>query len=246
MSATTTNNNEQRISFLQFLLNNISHAILFESFDNEIIFFNQNFCDLFNIPVAPEMITGSNCSDAAKKSAHLFKNPEQFIESIAATYQHKIDVLSKEFFLADGTSIYRDYKLISGHPEFSGHLWIYKNSLEIKQAVKEVQDQKDFYENLLNNIPADIAIFDAQHRYVFINKLAVSKNDTRYWLLGKDDYDFCRQYNRPVDLATNRRKVFLAAIASRQTAEFEEINYSKEGKRVFNLRRNLVNKKIFQ
>ena len=237
MNATTTNNNELRISFLQFLLNNISHAILFESFENEIIFINQNFCALFEIPLAPEMLTGSNCSAAAKQSAHLFKDPDQFIESIAATYRNKVAVLNTEFFLADGTSIYRDYKPISEHANFSGHLWVYKNSLEIKQAIKEVQDQKNFYENLLNNLPADIAIFDKEHRYLFINKLAVSKNDTRNWLLGKDDFDFCREYNRPIELATKRRKMFEFAIASKQTAEFEEINITKEGNRVFNLRR---------
>jgi PAS domain S-box-containing protein len=229
--------NEYRIAELSFVLNNISHAILFESLSNEIIFINQNFCDLFSIPVAPEMLFGNDCSKAAEQSAGLFKAPQQFIDGIAKTYREKKAVLNEELEFADGTTIYRDYKPVLEHPVFIGHLWVYKNSLELKSILGEVQEQKMFYEDLLNNIPADIAIFDRSHRYIFMNQKALSKNDVRSWLLNKDDFDYCKKTNKPLDLAIERRKHFTEALKTGETVEFEEINKTPSGEKVFNLRR---------
>jgi PAS domain S-box-containing protein len=228
---------DSRISELAFLLNNISHAILFESLNNEILFINQNFCDLFEIPVQPEHLFGADCSQAAKESCHLFKEPQRFIDDILLTYQNKEPVLNEELILADGRMLYRDYKPILHHPVFSGHLWVYKNSLELKSILNEVQEQRKFYEDLLNNIPADIAIFDKNHKYLFVNKLALSKNDTRKWLIGKDDFEYCKRTNKSDALAISRRASFTEAINKGDTVEFEEIGFTKEGAKVFNLRR---------
>jgi PAS domain S-box-containing protein len=210
---------------------------LFESLDNRILFINQNFCELFGIPVSSDILIGTDCSAAAKQSAHLFKHPNQFIDGILSIYQQQQQVTNEELVFANGSTIYRDYKPILNHPHFSGHLWIYKNAVELKSILGEIQEQKDFYEQLLNNIPADIAIFDKNHQYLFLNKIAISKTDTRHWLIGKDDFDYCKENNKPIELAESRRQFFNEAIFTKQTIEFEEINHTKEGQQVYNLRR---------
>jgi PAS domain S-box-containing protein len=103
--------------------------------------------------------------------------------------------------------------------------------------IQALQQENDFFKQLLFNIPADIAIFDTDHKYLYVNKLALSKGDTRGWIIGKDDFEYCSAFNKPMELAINRRSYFTEALAEGIQVEFEEINKDKEGKPVFNLRK---------
>jgi signal transduction histidine kinase/PAS domain-containing protein len=106
-----------------------------------------------------------------------------------------------------------------------------------KSLIQSLQKENDFYKQLLFNIPADIAIFDTDHKYLFVNKVALSEGDSRHWIIGKDDFEYCTQFNKPAELAINRRSYFTEALAEGTQVEFEEINKDKEGKPVFNLRK---------
>jgi len=103
--------------------------------------------------------------------------------------------------------------------------------------IHALQQENDFFKQLLFNIPADIAIFDTDHKYLYVNKLALSKGDTRGWIIGKDDFEYCSAFNKPMELAINRRSYFTEALAEGIQVEFEEINKDKDGKPVFNLRK---------
>lgn len=225
------------IEQLTLLLNNVSHAVLFESPQHEILFINNNFCELFGIPVGPELLMGTNCSQAAEQSASLFMDPDGFVKGIRKVYTEGKPVSNEELVMHNGRSVYRDYKPIRTETGLSGHLWIYKYTQELRAILQEVQTQKNFYEKLLNNIPADIAIFNSRHQYVFINKVAIPKEDLREWLIGKDDFDYCRLRNKPDNLARCRREYFHESLKSGDMVEFEEENPSAEGKKVHNLRR---------
>ncbi len=60
--------------------------------------------------------------------------------------------------------------------------------------------QKRFYERILNNIPADVAVFDSEHRYLFVNPVSIKDAALREWLIGKNDEDYCKYRNRPMML----------------------------------------------
>jgi len=108
------------------------------------------------------------------------------------------------------------------------------NSMDLIHAL---QQENDFYKQLLFNIPADIAIFDTDHKYLYVNKLALSKGDTRSWIIGKDDFEYCSEFNKPIELAINRRSYFTEALAEGIQVEFEEVNKDKQGQQVCNLRK---------
>ena len=103
--------------------------------------------------------------------------------------------------------------------------------------IHTLQQENDFFKQLLFNIPADIAIFDTDHKYLYVNKLALSKGDTRGWIIGKDDFEYCSTFNKPMELAINRRSYFTEALAEGIQVEFEEVNKDKQGQPVFNLRK---------
>ncbi len=108
---------------------------------------------------------------------------------------------------------------------------------ERKKAQEEVEKLKIFYEKVLNKIPADIVVFDKQHKYLFINPLSIKNDELRAWLIGKDDYDYCEYRNRPKALADQRRKLFNDVFEAKVQYEFEESVTNEKGEKIWMLRR---------
>ena len=103
---------------------------------------------------------------------------------------------------------------------------------ELKNAEAKVSELKLFYENILNNIPIDIAVFDNEHRYLFINKEAIKNDEIRTWLIGKDDFDYARLKGIATDSAQLRRNQFNYVMKTDSRAFWvdEQVNSSGETK----------------
>lgn len=222
---------------LSFIFNSLPNAVLFESSDHIIQYVNQPFCTLFGIDAPSEVLIGANCKDSAVESADYFLEPSLFLSRIESIYANGETVLNEEIQFKSGDTLLRDYIPYTAEGKIVGHLWLYKKPTQGTNVLSVANSQKHFYEDLMNNIPADIAIFDPSHRYLFVNKLAIGNAETRKWIIGKDDFDYCKRANRSTDSAVSRRALFQQCIDSRTTVEFEEQNIDGSGKIIYNLRR---------
>lgn len=106
-----------------------------------------------------------------------------------------------------------------------------------KEADKKIQEQKAFYELILNQIPADIAVFDNQHRYLFVNPLGIKDPELRKWIIGKDDVEYCAYKNRSQSIAAERQRIFNETVQSGRQREWEEKSVDAQGNSVYNLRK---------
>ncbi len=222
---------------LSFILNSLPHAVLFESSDHIVQYVNQTFCTMFGIEASSEILLGTNCKDNAVASASYFAEPSLFLSRIESIYANGQEVLNEEIRFASGQTLLRDYKPMRLNGNINGHLWLYKQPDAEISFLSAASSERHFYEDLLDNIPADIAIFDPSHRYLFVNKLAIAKKEVRKWIIGKDDFDYCKYANKPTDAAVRRRKLFEKSLSSKKTVEFDEINLDSAGNKVYNLRR---------
>ena len=73
-----------------------------------------------------------------------------------------------------------------------------------RQYSKALKEQKDFYESIFNNITSDIAVYNADLRYTFVNPVAVSDPALREWIIGKTNEEYCDYRNVPLDKIKNR------------------------------------------
>lgn len=89
---------------------------------------------------------------------------------------------------------------------------------------KEVEFQREFFTSVLENIPSDIAVFDPEHRYLFINKHGIKNPEIRNFMFGKTDYDYCKLRNLDTKMADDRRAVFNQVVESKNSLEWED-NY---------------------
>jgi PAS domain S-box-containing protein len=162
--------------------------------------------------------------------------PKDFLSLIEKYQQEKKPVKRFNVHLINHNVFEIDYIPVFSTSQFQGHLWLFKDITDLKQLQDQTQQQQDFYEKVLNNLPADISIFDSNHKYLFANKQAVSKDDMREWLIGKDDFDYSLSLNEGFEKAISRRNYFEQSVQTNQTIQFEEKIVNTDGKEIYNLR----------
>jgi PAS domain S-box-containing protein len=106
-----------------------------------------------------------------------------------------------------------------------------------KVVAEQMDKQKAFYENILNKLPTDVVVFDAEHRYLFVNPGAISKEEYRKYIIGKDDYEYAAYRNRDISVAHERRAKFLEAKNSGKEVRWEDSLPDAKGNIITHLRR---------
>lgn len=105
-----------------------------------------------------------------------------------------------------------------------------KEQLEAERtARKQAEAQRDFFEEILNKIPAEIIVADKDYRYLYVNPAAISDAHLREWMIGKTNEEFCHRAGRPESTARARRQVFGKVLRTRQMLEWGEETRDETG-----------------
>ena len=102
---------------------------------------------------------------------------------------------------------------------------------ERKQAEQRVKQQQDFYESILNLVPFDVGVFDAEHRFLFVNPASVADPAARRQIIGltNAEYFTLRQAQHP-ELARQREQYFDLAVRTRTDVTWEEMRLDRRGR----------------
>src|SRR5580658_8361190 len=101
---------------------------------------------------------------------------------------------------------------------------------------RKLQEQRVFFEEILNKTPADIIVADTQYRYLFANPSAVPDPHLRQWMIGKTNEEFCAYARRPDRIARARRQVFDKVLRLRRMIQWEEETFDQQGGAQYYLR----------
>lgn len=93
---------------------------------------------------------------------------------------------------------------------------------ELEIVNENLNKQREFYEFILDHLPEDIAVFDRNHRYLYVNPEGIKDPEIRKFIIGKDDFDYCDYRNKPYDLAINRREIFNQIVDSKESSSWED------------------------
>ena len=195
MENNSTYNNER--NKLKLVLNSFSDAILFETKERVIEFVNESFCNLFKIKFSPEAVTGTNSEEGVIASSFQFKNPSRFIYRIEEILEERIPVKSEEVVLRDGRILLRDYSSIKFENVLLGHLWIYKEQRQVSHIPSKIEYSinESLFERIVDNIPVDIFVLNAQKQYIFVNKHCLPDERRRRFIIGKTDTEYRRYFS---------------------------------------------------
>ena len=215
-------NIELTLNQLDILVNNSEDCLLMEDENRKIIFTNQKFIDLFSIPATPEQMIGVDCSESAEQSKAFFKNPELFVSRIKILLHNKLPEEREILETVTNKTLERNYHPVFINNKYRGHLWTYKDITLDIELKKGIEVQRNFYQNVLNNIPADIAVFSKDHTYLFVNKHGIKNEELREWMIGKKDEDYAQLRNKPSTLVKTRRHYFNEALESKKIFSWED------------------------
>ncbi len=227
---------DEQKKFYETILNNIPGNVAVFDKKGNYIFINPN---TVKDPVLREWLIGKNnydyfnyrglSMDLAIERDKQFQLLLENGKSISTVEKRKNN---------DGIDTYLNSILILH--EYNGEKLIIAYALDVtdlKTAESKVSELILFYENILNNIPVDIAVFDNKHRYLFLNKEAVKNDETRHWLIGKDDFDYAKFKGINTESAEFRRNQFNSVMETDNQAFWLETHTDALGKSKYKERR---------
>jgi len=184
----------------------IDHSAIVSTTDTKgnITYANDQFCKISGY--ALEELIGSNhrIIKSDKHSTAFYKNIWETI-SKGKIWRGEIINTAK-----DGSEYHVDSTIVpfmkNGKP--SEYIAIRSEITEKKKFQNSVEKQRVFYEDILNYLPVDIAVFDKNHKYLFLNKEAIKNDEIREWMIGKDDFDYAAFKKIPDKFAIERRAFF--------------------------------------
>ncbi len=196
-------------------------------------YINSNFCDFFG--KSPQELIDINYTFGDQQTIEEYV---QQVRSISPTNPNITNLIQlKNYHGEDRWILWSETGIFDKEGKTTEVLSLGKDVTRMKEAQDEINNQRKFTESILNNIPADIAVFDAQHVYVFINRKALANDGMRNWLLGKTDFDYCALKGLDTTQAERRHEYFNKAISTRQQIEWVDEHVTKTGSKKYVLRK---------
>jgi signal transduction histidine kinase/DNA-binding NarL/FixJ family response regulator len=93
----------------------------------------------------------------------------------------------------------------------------------IRKAEQTIAAQRTFYETILDNLPADVAVFDHELRYRYLNPQAQPNTELREWVIGKNWNEYVEHVNVPPARAAQRHFVLDQVLTTRQMVAWDEV-----------------------
>lgn len=189
--------------------------------------------DLLFVNPAWERITGYTTTDSVGKNLLYFFQEEDLaenhnlIESLLDGKSTKVKRI-RQFEHKNGQIIWVEWiaKLIlNSQNKPIGISGTIRDITERIEKQEHIDAQKEFYENILNRIPADVVVLDEHQEVIFINPMARRDNkDELPWMLIEDETaEELSIDERNQKLHQTRASHFNDAISKRRAREWEEV-----------------------
>lgn len=210
---------EEALKILESAITNIQDSVLIASnqTDFPIIYANQAFMSVSGY--SWDEIKGQNPIFLLGKNI----NPKMLQEIRANMFAGIGFETVVENFKKDQTPYWVEFSIspvTNKKGEITHWIGIQRDITEIKEANDGIIRQKKFNDDILNNIPTDIAVFDAHHRYLFLNQHAIKNEEIRKWMIGKNDFEYAQYRGINDAFAQKRWKLFDQAVEKRETVQW--------------------------
>lgn len=203
------------------LIANLDNSIIALDEHHNIITLNDAFCRRFGLSLSNRNnLTGKTAGPVIEHVRKLLKEPELFLEGIDRVYA--AETSEAELALLSGQVFNCEFIPVVHNDRFSGCILKLTDVTRNKTISDTFDSQRKFYEQILNNIPADVVVFSADMRFLYVNPIAVKKTELRKWMIGKTHEEYCLHTNKPMQVFETRKMMLESVIAGKKSVEWEE------------------------
>ncbi len=103
------------------------------------------------------------------------------------------------------------------------------NALHRKKVGTRLQETKNFYREVLDQLPIKLGIFDTDAQCRYINPEGISDPERRDWVRGKTYDQYCDHYDLAPELGRRRDEAIRTAVRERRTVRIEETVEADDG-----------------
>ena len=208
---------KQKENQFQLFIENSKEIVYEVSLEGEIKYVSKSWKNFLGHDI--EEVIGKNNSD--------FIHPEDFDYCVAFLEKIAIGETTEEELIyrikhKEGHYLWHASSVKLTHRE-DGEPFYIGNCRDITEYIKarqEVLKQKQFYEKILDRLPTGVAVFDRNHKYIYLNRAAIKNYVLRKFIIGKDDFEYAHHTGRDDRFAKSRREKFLQALDSRDVIEW--------------------------
>ena len=191
-------------------------------------------------PEVREWLIGHNDFEYCRKYGKPIEMAERRTEAIARCRDEKITVTFEEELKGpDDESKFILRRVIPICDEDDNVVQILGYGVDVterKLAQMQMKNIQNIQQQILDNIPIQVALFDSELRYKYVNPASISNPEIREWIIGKTDAEYCKRRNRDLEIARGREIWRLRAISERKPVSFEEKLETAGGKQQHYLR----------
>ena len=145
---------------LEEIIVNQNAGVLVEDANRIISMANQQFCEMFSIPLKYQELIGVDCSGSAEESKHLVVDSENFINKITKIINERKLVLGDNIEMVDGSYLERDYIPLFSNNKFIGQVWQYRDVTQREKQTTLLKRSEEKYRGMIENLKLGILEVD--------------------------------------------------------------------------------------
>lgn len=98
-----------------------------------------------------------------------------------------------------------------------------------READKAANKMERFYQQVLDELPLQVALFDEEGRFLYLNPASLSSEEMRRWIIGRTEMDYFERVGRNIDAARERDRYRRIALTDQKAVEYEEQFLTRTG-----------------
>ena len=193
--------------------------------EQRIVLLNDQVCAYFNLPWPARQWEGQPIATLIQSTRQQLADPAAYDDNIIHLRRRLAagDVADTSYLqLLTGRVLERDIMQVR-LGDGPGWLFTYRDVTDRYRAERQRDEQRHFYETVLDELPVEVVVLDQEFRYVYANPQAVPDPEQRAWLLsGHTVLEFCQRYGFPLELAEHRRRMFAKAQVSSEPVFWDD------------------------
>ncbi len=180
---------EERNRLFQGILRSTSDGILAVNRENEVLFANERFVEMWMIP--QEVMATEDDTRLLEFVLEQLSDPQGFLRKVQELYGSAQDSFDTLYF-KDGRIFDRLSRPMLHGTELQGRVWSFRDVTERKRAEDMLMADRDLLITLIDNLPDNIFIKDVNGRIVLDNNAhqQILGANTPEQVVGKTDFDF--------------------------------------------------------